>query len=57
MIKHDKVTKITMLCITTKGRSYANEPVKIKRSLRPARTQLSTLSYTVEIREIPINYQ
>jgi hypothetical protein len=45
MIKQDAVTEITILCITTTGRSYANEPVKIKRSLRPARTQLSTLSY------------
>ena len=57
MIKQDTVTEITMLCITTIGRSYANEPVKIKRSLRPARTQLSTLSYTVEISKSPINYQ
>lgn len=57
MIKQDTVTEITMLCITTTGRSYASEPVKSKRSLRPARTQLSTLSYTVEISERPINSQ
>ena len=48
MIKQDIVTEITMLCITTTGRSHANEPVKIKRSLRPARTQLSTLSYILQ---------
>lgn len=57
MINQDTVTEIIMLCITTIGRSYASEPVKSKRSLRPARTQLSTLSYTIEISEIPINYQ
>ena len=51
-----QVTENTMLCITTTSRSYANEPVKIKRSLRPARTQLSTISYeTEEISESPIN--
>ena len=48
MIKHDKVTEITMLCITTKGRSYAKWTSKIKRSLRPARTQLSTISYVLK---------
>ena len=57
MIKQDIVIKITMPCITTTGRSYASEPVKSNRSPCPARTQLSTLSYTVEISEIPINYQ
>ena len=54
MIKQDTITEITMPCITTIGRSYAFEPVKSKRSLHPARTQLSTLSYTVEISESPI---
>ena len=53
MIKQDTVTEITMLCITTIGKSYASEPVKSKRSPRPARTQLSTLSYTVEIIKKP----
>ena len=53
MIKQYTVTEITMPCITTPGRSYAYEPVKSKRSLRPARTQLSTLSYTVEISKKP----
>ena len=57
MIKQDTVTEITMPCITTTGKSYASEPVKSNRSLRPARTQLSTLSYTVETSESPINYQ
>ena len=57
MIKQDTVTEITMPCITTIGRSYASVLVKSKRSLRPARTQLSTLNYTVEISESPINYQ
>ena len=57
MIKQDTVTEITMLCITTTSGSYAYEPVKSKRSLRPTRTQLSTLSYTVEISESAINYQ
>ena len=53
MIKQYTVTEITMPCITTPGRSYAYEPVKNKRSLCPARTQLSTLSYTVEISKKP----
>ena len=53
MIKQYTVTEITMPCITTPGRSYAYEPVKSKRSLRSARTQLSTLSYTIEISKKP----
>ena len=53
MIKQYTVTEITMPCITTPGRSYAYKLVKSKRSLRPARTQLSTLSYTVEISKKP----
>ena len=48
MIKQYTVTEITMPCMTTPGRSYAYEPVKSKRSLRPARTQLSTISYVLK---------
>ena len=48
MIKQYTVTEITMPCITTPGRSYASEPVKSKRSLRPARAQLSTISYVLK---------
>ena len=47
MIKHDQVTEITMLCINIESKSYAKWTSKIKRSLRPTRTQLSTISYVL----------